>query len=92
MDQAVLYDAIAQAGYTVLEFSDHPGSFGSWYVTVKRKGSVFRISEDGRDSCLTLSRQKPTNEWELLREANSGTLDELKTIAVCAEWLASAKG
>lgn len=91
MDQAVLYDAFARAGYTVLEFCDHPGFFGSWFVTVKRRDTVFRIAEDGRDSWVTLSRQMPTNEWETIREASSNTFDERRIIAMCAEWLASVE-
>jgi hypothetical protein len=92
VNQAKLYDAIAKAGCTVLEFSDHPGFFGSWYVIVKRKGLIFRISEDGRECQLAFSKKNPSNEWELLQAVDSTTFDEQETIAASTRFLSSFDG
>jgi hypothetical protein len=89
MNQADLYNAITKAGYVVLEFSDHPGFFGSWYVIVKRKRSIFLISEDGRECWLTLGKKNLSNEWVTLRDVNCGSFDEQETIPESARWLTS---
>ena len=63
MDQHTLYESLAKSGFQVLEFLDHPGSFGSWYVCVKRGHKEFRLVFDGRDSLLSLQQQVPSAGW-----------------------------
>ena len=52
MDQLSLYESLSEAGFKVLEFSDNPGLFGSWFVSVERQHKFFRLVFDGRPEGL----------------------------------------
>jgi hypothetical protein len=52
---------------TVLRHSYHAEAFGSWSMTMRFNGRVFRLSCDGRDGVLTLERSttaKEPRDWQ----------------------------
>ncbi len=63
MEQRPLYEALTHAGFQVLEFSDHPASFGSWFVSVKWRHTRFRLAYDGRDGSLSLQQANAGADW-----------------------------
>ena len=86
MDQHALYESLAQAGFQVSEFVDHPGSFGSWYVCVKRGHTESRLVFDGRDSMLSLQQPGPSTGWlDIRTQTVSGQQTDFITLGI--SWL-----
>ena len=52
----------------VLDHSYSYEAFGSWWLTLRLKGVVFRIARDGREEELVLQKsktRKPPYDWEV---------------------------
>ena len=86
MDQHALYESLAQAGFQVLEFVDHPASFGSWYVRVNRRHKEYRLVFDGRDSMLSLQKLGPSAAWLDIR-TQTVSRQQTDFIALGIYWL-----
>ena len=86
MDQRLLYESLTRAGFQVLEFVDHPVSFGGWSVNVKVKHKEFRLAFDGRDKSLTLQLAHPGTGWADLK-FQKATEPPAELVALGLSWL-----
>lgn len=62
-------------------------SFGSWWITLKHKGDLYRLLFDGRDSTYSLEQATETAKPYQWREAlwqSSGTIHEIPVAAILA--------
>jgi len=86
MDQLLLYKSLSEGGFKVLEFSDNPGSFGSWSVCVEEKHKLFRLTFDGREKTLSLHQSNSGGGWlDLQSHQVSNHFSE--QIALGVSWL-----
>lgn len=87
MDKAALYKAINDAQFSVEEFEAPPRVFGSWHVVFNRGNQKFRIVYDGRDSFLSLERNRTLNDWEDITYVVSTTMSSEQKIMQINSWL-----
>ena len=86
MDQLPLYESLSKAGFKVLEFSDNPGSFGSWSVCVEKKHKSFRLLFDGRENSLSLQQLNSSGGW-LDLQSHQASNQFSEQIALGVSWL-----
>jgi len=89
MNQSALYAVIEQAGFSVLQFSDHPQFFGNWLADIKRGTAIYKIVDDNREGWLTLWHHKTGSENDKLFEVENRTLDQEQTLSLLTEWLSA---
>jgi hypothetical protein len=87
LNQQSLYRVIDDSGFRVLEFADHPGSFGSWYIIFDRGHNKYRASYDGRDQSLAFSIRNH-EDWSDIENVDCNTMSEHDCLMQLQQFLA----
>ena len=90
MNREPLYEAVAEAGFEVVVFSDHPSSFASWYVVAAHGPLKRRLVFDGRDASLSIQARVGDGDWSDVRYDRLRYHSEREVLARCKEWLIEA--
>ena len=91
MDQHKLFNMLARAGYSVIDFQDHPQYFHSWRATISLSENLFQIVSDGRESWLELKLMLDEGKEEMIKGQDNQALDDDGEINIVEVWLNETK-
>lgn len=83
MNQSLIYSAMADIGYDILEFIDNPNFFGSWELKIRNENDTYQIVCDGRDSYIQFFKKNVIGKWDEIHHEYTVGMSENNLVELC---------
>jgi hypothetical protein len=87
--------ALKEISTQILHYEYLHESFGSWFLTVRREGQVYRVVFDGKDGVYSLElsgNKRSPYQWERTIWQHRAQSDEIPIQAILTELIATPNG